>query len=475
MLSGAARSQQRVLTIPQSLADWQSEPGRVINWKPYNSSLESIARAEIVDIPPSHQQEQHLLRFQARQANEIDLERLLIVRWQIAGHCDIEALTHAIHFHLHSHDTYHSWLSTCKDKSIIRRLLRDPTTIKLEPRDEGWMSSDEMIAHLSQTPQPTEWDCFQIGIIQTSHFFTLYACVDHLYSDSFMIPIIHQDLVINYARLSRGAGIINTERSSHIDSCRRQRTFTSGLSMDHPLMSQWVEILKQWNGKLPIFPLELGRINGAYPAIMRSLLVLDSLESLAAQKAFKQEGIPFVFGLMSTLAIVEHQLTGKQEAGFLTPISTRKSKADRNTLGWCTGIVPCLAILRSRQWSEVARDLHASFKRNRALAELPLECVPKMEETHDIGHSGNQMGYMVSYMDTSFPPLHGDFSKQYWQNNSYAFINVGISSQVALWFTRSPSGLSVTVSHPNTTEAITSIQVLVAEIRQHCLQLSHQA
>ena len=475
MLIGAAKSHQSVLAIPQSLAQWQSEPGQVISWKPCASSIESIARAEIVDIPPSHQQEQHLLSFQARHTKKTDFERLIIVRWQLPGHCDIKSLTDAIHFHLHSHDTYHSWLSMGEDKAITRRLLDNPATIKLEPCHEGWMNAEELITHIAQTPPPTEWGCFQIGIIQTTHFFTLYACIDHLYTDSFLIPILHQDLVTSYKLLTHGAGILGTERSSYLDYCKQQRAFTDGLSPDHPLMAQWLEILKQWNGALPIFPLALGEINHEDPAVMQSLSLFNSVESLAVQKAFKQERIPFIFGLMSALAVVEHQLTGKQEAGFLTPISTRKSKSDQNTLGWYTGVVPCQAALGSRPWSDVARDLQASFRRNRALADLPLECVLTRATTDDIADSGHQMGYMVSYMDTSFPPLHGDFSNQYWQNNSSVFMNVGSSSQVALWFTRSPSGLSVTASHPNTTQAVTSILGLVAEVRIHCLELSHRA
>ena len=54
-------------------------------------------------------QAEHLRSWADFAAKGVEMSRLCIATWEIAGQCDIRAMTHVINAHLRRHDTFHSW------------------------------------------------------------------------------------------------------------------------------------------------------------------------------------------------------------------------------------------------------------------------------------------------------------------------------------------------------------------------------
>ena len=102
------------------------------------------------------------------------MSRLFIAAWDIAGRCDIRAMTYVINAHLRRHDTYRSWFEYQDAEHIVRRTIRDPADIEFVPTEHGEMTPAELRDHLLATPDPLQWDCFRFGIIQRADHFTFY-------------------------------------------------------------------------------------------------------------------------------------------------------------------------------------------------------------------------------------------------------------------------------------------------------------
>jgi hypothetical protein len=75
--------------------DWTAE-GTVVSWYPTEASHTCAARAERHPAPVSYQQSQHLQYYRRQTSLGRDIPRLCIGVWEIAGVCDIDAMTQAI-------------------------------------------------------------------------------------------------------------------------------------------------------------------------------------------------------------------------------------------------------------------------------------------------------------------------------------------------------------------------------------------
>ncbi|MGH3551405.1 MAG: acyltransferase, partial [Mycobacterium sp.] len=115
----------------QTIRDWAPGPGSVVSWRPSAAARAKAAQAPISAVPASYQQARHLRRFCEYAARGIDMARLNIGACDLAGQCDIPAMTYAINAHLRRHDTYHSWFEYTDAEHIVRRTIPDPADIDL--------------------------------------------------------------------------------------------------------------------------------------------------------------------------------------------------------------------------------------------------------------------------------------------------------------------------------------------------------
>ena len=183
----------------------------------------------------------------------------LIVSWDIAGQCDIRAMTYVLNSHLRRHDTYHSWFEYTDADHIVRHTISEPTDIELVPTVYGEMTPAEWRSHILATPNPPQWACFRFMIIQRADHFTFCACVDHLHVDAMFFGVAFTEIHMMYATLVDGGRPIRlAEVGSYDDYCVRQRAYTSALTLESPEIRRWIEFAENNGGTLPECPLPLG-------------------------------------------------------------------------------------------------------------------------------------------------------------------------------------------------------------------------
>jgi hypothetical protein len=69
--------------------------------------------------------------------------------WDVAGWCDVAAMTGAIDAHLRRHDTYHSAFDITADGTITRRTIDTPELIEFSPVVIGFMEQDQIREHVA--------------------------------------------------------------------------------------------------------------------------------------------------------------------------------------------------------------------------------------------------------------------------------------------------------------------------------------
>src|SRR5919204_6458073 len=125
----------------EGIRDWVDAPGVLVSWDPKPATLEKALEAPISAVPASYQQAQHLRAYREYAAHGAEMARLNIPAWNIAGKCDIAAMTYVINSYLRRHDTYHSWFEFNDAGEIVRRTIRNPADITLVPTDHGEVTS----------------------------------------------------------------------------------------------------------------------------------------------------------------------------------------------------------------------------------------------------------------------------------------------------------------------------------------------
>ena len=75
---------------------------------------------------------------------------------------------------------------------------------------------------------------------------------------------------------------------------------------------------------------------------------------------------------------------------------------------------------------------------------------------------------MLSYIDANIPPLSAYIAREWHQGNGRAYINQGMAAQVALWFFRTQSGLSLTAAYPANGTARASMRRYVEVFAEVC-------
>jgi mycolipenoyl-CoA---2-(long-chain-fatty acyl)-trehalose mycolipenoyltransferase / long-chain-acyl-CoA---trehalose acyltransferase len=384
-------------------------PGCVVAWHPSPASLAKAQQAPISAVPASNQQADHLHSVRQHAAADLVIpRRLLVPSWDIAGQCDIQAMTYVLNSHLRRHDTYHSWFEYTDADGIVRHTIPEPTDIELVPTVYGGMTPAEWRSHILATPNPLQWACFRFMIIQRADHFTFSACVDHIHADATFFGVAFTEIHTMYATLVDGERPIRLAAAgSYDDYCVRQRASISALTLESPEIRQWIEFAENNGGTLPKCPLPLGDASPT-PDLMSAQL-LDEQQTAEFESACLAAGARFSGGVFACAALAQYELTGANTFYGLTSADTRRTPADFMTMGFFTGHVPITVPITASSFGDTVRAAQASFDSGKDLADVPfgrvLALAPWLR--------GPQHPVPVHfYFDVGCPPFSGLFSSQ---------------------------------------------------------------
>ena len=386
------------------IQDLAPDPGSVVSWQPSPASLAKARQAPISAVPASYMQTVYLDIFRGSG----ETPELLISSWDIAGQCDIRAMTYVINAHLRRHDTYRSWFEHTDADHIVRHTISDATDIELVPTPHGKMTPAEWLSHILATPNPLQWDCFRFVLIQRSDHFTFFVCVDHLHSDAVSLSVAFAEIHMMYDALVDGGRPVRlAEPGSYHDYCVRERAFLSALTLESLEMRQWIEFAEYNGGTFPGFPLPLG--DELAPAATVSIQLMNERQTAGFESACVAAGARFSGGVFACAALAHYELTGAEIYCGLTSVETRRTPADFRTVGWFTGQAPVVVPITASSFTATVSAAQASFDSCKELANVPfafaLELAPWLRPP-----GLNQM--MLFQLDASVPPLSAIFGSQ---------------------------------------------------------------
>lgn len=449
-----------------AIHDWVDAPGTVVSWTPSPGCLAKVAEAPVSDVPASYQQEQHIRNYRNHSANGLEMARLLIPAWNMAGRCDIRAMTYVINSYLRRHDTYHSWFEFSDDDRVVRHTISNPADIQFVATKHGEMNSAQWRAHVLETPSPLQWDCFRFGVIQRADHFTFYVSVDHLHADAMFMVALFVEMHMNYEAIAGGGAPIKLpEPGSYGDYCVRQRECTAGLTLDSPDVHTWLDFLQNNGGTLPTFPLPLGDSSEPCTGDLLTVQLMDDHESDRFESACTSAGVRFIGGVFACAAIAHRELTGDDTYYVITPTTTRSTPAEFMTTGWFTGLVPLSVPVAGRPFAEVARAAQESFDSGMPVANVPIERVFELAEAVPGIRPPGPGVPMLSYLDVGLPPLNSVIMSQWYGLNGHIYTDLGAANQVGMWVNRRGEGTVITVAYPDNPIARESVAEFVEQMK----------
>jgi hypothetical protein len=452
-----------------SIDEWVPIPGSVVSWQPSPAATAKAQLAPISAVPVSYMQAQHLRGYYEQSARGLDYSRLVIATWTVAGRCDIRAMSYVINAHLRRHDTYRSWFEYKDAEHIVRRTIPDPSAIEFIPVDHGEITSAELRDFIVSTPDPSHWDCFRFGVIQSADSFTVYVSVDHLNMDATFVAVALMEFYLMYAALVEGgAPIALPDAGSYDDFCVREREYLSTLTLESPLVCAWTKFAENNNGSFPDFPLPLGDPSVPGNAGLLTETLMNEHQMIRFESACIAAGARFVGGVLACAALAEHELTGRDTYYGLTPSDTRSAPADFMTAGWFTGLIP-ITVPITTSFGDAAHSAQASFDSGTDLANIPFHRV--LELAHWL--SWPRPNYpVVNYFDAGVPPLSAFFTAKLDATNVGVYTDGRYSYQLSIFVVRLEKETVVMVVFPNNTTARESVSRYVDAMKSVCVRVA---
>jgi hypothetical protein len=450
----------------KAIHDWMGDPGVHVTWNPSQATLAKIREAPVSTVPVSYQQAQHLRAFRDHTARGTDMARLNIPAWDIAGQCDIRAMTHVINAYLRRHDTYHSWFEYDDAQRIVRRTIREPRHIKFVPTEHGEMTPTQWRERVLSTPDPWQWECFHFGIIQRADHFTFYISVDHVHTDAMFMGLVLVEIHMMYAALVAGAAPVRLPAAgSYDDYCLRQQAYLSALTVESPEVVAWIDFAKSNDGTLPRFPLPLGDPSVPCTGDMITVQLLDEQQAIRFESACMDVGARFSGGVFACAALAEHELTGAETHYVVTPTTTRSTPAELMTTGWFTGLVPITVPVVATSFGHTARAAQASFDAGIGVANVPFDRVLELAASEHKLRTPQPGVSMLSYLDAGLPPLSPTIVAKWEGLNGKVYHDARSAHQVGMWVNRTQKETTVTVAFPNNPIARESVLGYVAAMK----------
>ena len=122
-----------MVAIGSISGSWKPGRGILTEWTASPSSRELAELAPHDPLPPTFQQKEHLRSAHDARKLRRRSPRLILTSWNVAGWCDIAAMTGAVNAHLRRHDTYHSVFHTADNGESTRRTITTSGDIEFSP------------------------------------------------------------------------------------------------------------------------------------------------------------------------------------------------------------------------------------------------------------------------------------------------------------------------------------------------------
>uniref|UniRef100_UPI0024549D01 condensation domain-containing protein n=1 Tax=Nocardia carnea TaxID=37328 RepID=UPI0024549D01 len=416
--------------------------------------------------PPSHQQEQYLRLAARHAAAEFRYSGLCLVTAEIpAGDLDRDAMTRAINAFLLRHDTFRTWFRISRDGVIERHLIPEED-VEFVAVDCGQVDDPITVREHVQktTPGPFDWDCFTFGTIERADSTTVYLAVDHLHTDGFGQYLSGFDLAVLYTReVWPEAPEMLSPAASYLDYCTTERAYTGQMSLSSPGVRKWLELIRGNEGRLPTFPLDLGKRTDIYNrSAHRTVTLFDETTALRFERRCRAHGAEFVGGIFAAAALTEQELAGSDYYFGMTPVSTRSTPAERASVGWYVTLLPVAFPLGATSFDRVVTLAQHAYENGLRLAPTSFQRVVELlPPDSDLDLKPGWSCPMISYVDAR-ELLGNEFFDA---AGCGLYANRAASEQVLIWINRLATETTLSAIYPDTPVAHESVERYVRTLK----------
>ena len=437
-----------VATPPQLLIQGAEQadfgPAAWVMW-----SVRSIGKATPDPAPPSRNQAGHLdAAISARERDDAH-PRWHAARFRVPGAIDEARVGPALAGLIERHATLRHSFSQAPD-GTLGRLARPKGTIVpfiAEPMVPGATAKSV----LDEALDPLSWPAVRLLARHDESGAEFVLAFEPLNVDLTSLVIAVGD----FAMLLGGDDVLPTKVGNYVDFCAWEDSTWDASTLRSP--DAWLPLLERHGGAL-----ELGLAAGdTAPLTYVHHHITSAIDSDRFERWSRQQGVELYVGLLAALALAWKQ--GGVASTFCTvvPIQTRVRPEWDAAVGWFVDGVPITIVIASDALRDTVPLCRDALYRALGEAAMPLRATL---EAVDVSRDA---GMRDRFCWTSFVDIRGRLGHGRVPTSITAVTRTAPrGDEVDFWFVRDSEGLTVDTRIPNTRLAETSVDTLMAVLRE---------
>ncbi|MFT4127139.1 MAG: condensation domain-containing protein [Gordonia sp. (in: high G+C Gram-positive bacteria)] len=428
-------------------ADWSPAPGRILEWRPTESTLAAAAAAPPHPVGPSFLQRDHINGVLAQRAQGREHRGFTCSALTVDEDLDESRMTQAITGFLCAHEGLRSSF-TIADGQIVRYVLAAADIgLAVVPAPET-----DAHAHLARRlPEDAVFDAFPgiaVGVITRPGSFDLYLGVDHAFGDGGSQVLGPAEIIARY----RGeTSPITGPHGSHIDYTASEYETAATVSAASEPVSIWREVLTAAGGTIPAFPLPLGVDDEPQPVAIKRAELADPTATAALGRLAAAHGTSLIAVVHAALALTERELAGREWYSTATVLSTRKAE-HQYSQGWYCNFAPIGFRIVGNDFACVVDDAARALAQAKSAAQIPVHAaLGVLLAEGSIDPAVVASPQMVTYLDLGWFPVPEN------TRDLAVFTGEGRTRNASLWISRDRRGLSIATQHPDNPTAAAAV------------------
>ncbi|MGK5693801.1 condensation domain-containing protein [Streptomyces sp. URMC 128] len=452
-------------------------PGRLVEW-----TLDPAAAATAKSLPedsrpPAYIQESHL-----RTSRSVREDGLFVPTW--IGACfdfpdrvDLDVLQEALRAWTLRHETLRSgftWAGPLGDELV--RFTLDSEDVRLHREEIGDFTDETALAAHLQSRFDTvadalRWPNFIYAAVVRDDSTSVYMAFDHSNVDAYSLQKIPVALHELYDAAAAGRPLEQEPVASYVDFCQAERADADEIDESHDIVARWQEFIKNCEGQLPNFPVDLGLgSDGELPPQRALCEPLVDAEDAAAFEAHCRPYGGSLVGVLAATALIVHEIGGEPVFNTIVPFHTRATSRWSDSVGWYVGGAPVeIPLAQTRDFHGTLENARAALHANRRLARTPLERVLRLLGT-DFRPTSPDLYSLVSFLDARDVPG----SERWAELKFYGLIRVSYGDRVCVWVNRLHEGLWLACRYPDTDIAHKNLSLYATRLREVITSVARQ-
>ncbi|MDQ1017235.1 hypothetical protein QFZ43_003784 [Streptomyces afghaniensis] len=452
-------------------------PGRLVEW-----TLDPAAAATAKGLPedsrpPAYIQESHLRTSRSVREDGLFVPTWIGVCFDLPGRADLNVLQDALRVWTLRHETLRSgftW-SGPPDDEIVRFTL-DSEDVRLHREEIGDFTDETALAtHLQNrfdtVADALRWPNFIYAAVVRDDSTSVYMAFDHSNVDAYSLQNIPVALHELHAAVAAGRPLEQEPVASYVDFCQAERTDADKIEDSHDIVARWREFIKNCEGQLPNFPVDLGLDPKGELPPQRALCgpLVDADDAAAFEAHCRPYGGSLV-GVLAATALIVHEIDGEPVLRTVVPFHTRATSRWSDSVGWYVGGAPVeIPLTEVRDFHGMLENARAALHANRRLARTPLERVLRLLGT-DFRPTSPDLYSLVSFLDARDIPG----SERWDELKVYGLVRVSYGDRVCVWVNRLHEGLWFACRYPDTDIAHKNLSLYAARLREVITSVARQ-